>query len=388
MAEKDYYKILGLGKGASEQEIKAAYKRLAKKFHPDISREQNAEEKFKEIQEAYSVLSDSQKRQAYDSYGHGFEGFRGFSGFGPGFSGFSGFSSMDFDFEDLFNMFTRGGFSDIFSSQFRREGTPEKGSDLRVNMPVSFEEAAFGAEKEISVQRIVQCGECGGKGYRKDSDIETCRHCNGRGVVTKTRRTVLGMFQTTSTCPNCHGSGHEIKNPCRKCKGRGSFDEKRKIKVKVPAGINTGNFLRLRGQGNAGERGGTPGDVYVVIFVEPHEIFKRDNSDVYVEIPISFSEAALGSEIEAPTLHGMAKLKVPSGTQSGTIFRLKGKGIPHLNAQGKGDEFVKVTVQTPERLSKKERELLEQLRRMERLRRKRKSVFEKFHEKIKKKFGE
>ncbi len=382
---KDYYEILGLKKGASDAEIRAAYKRLAKKYHPDISKEKNAEEKFKEIQEAYSVLSDPQKRQAYDSFGHGFEGFKGFRGFGEGFSDFSGFSSP-FDLEDLFDMFTGGGFSDIFSTRFRKRSTPERGSDIRVNLSVSFEEAAFGVEKEIRVKRTIKCPVCSGKGYASESDVGVCSYCHGSGMVSKTRRTMLGLFQTTTTCPNCHGSGKVIKNPCPKCRGRGLLEEEKKIKVKIPAGINTGNFLRLKGQGNAGEHGGSAGDIYVVVFVEPHEIFKRDNSDVYVEVPISFSEAALGSEIEAPTLYGMAKLKIPAGTQSGTIFRLKGKGIPHLNATGKGDEFVKVIVQTPQKLSKKERELLKQLRNEEAFHKKRKSFFEKFQERLRKKF--
>jgi len=385
MPKKDYYEALGLKKGASPEEIKSAYKRLAKKFHPDISKEKEAEAKFKEIQEAYSVLSDSQKKQAYDSYGHGFEGFRGR---GPGFGGFGDFSPFQDDIiSEIFNMSFRSGFPDRFSSQFRRESTPERGSDIRVDLSVPFEEAAFGAEKEIKVQRTVSCEQCSGKGYKKDSDLEICEYCKGYGRIKKSRVVMGVQISKLSLCRNCHGRGKEIKNPCKKCRGRGSFEESRKIKVKVPAGINTGNFLRLAGQGNAGEHGGGSGDIYVVIFVELHEIFKRDNSDIYLEIPISFSEAALGFEIEAPTLYGMAKLKVPAGTQSGTIFRLNGKGIQHLNAGGKGDEFVKVIVSTPSRLSGKERELLEKLRGEEKLKKERKSVFKKFHEKIKKKLG-
>ena len=386
MVKRDYYDILGVSRNASNDEIRKAYKRLAKKYHPDISTDPNAEEKFKEVQEAYSVLSDKQKRQAYDSFGHGFEGFKGFQR-GPGFSGFEGFSGFDFDFSDLFDAFTGGGFSNIFGERFRRESGPKRGSDIKVTLSVSFEEAAFGTEKEITIERTAVCSACNGKGYLKESDVQTCPDCHGTGRVAKTRRTMFGIFQTVTTCSRCGGTGKILKNPCKKCGGKGFVREKRKLKVKVPAGINSGNYLRLAGQGNAGEKGGSPGDVYVIIFVEPHEIFKRDNSDVYCEIPISFSEAALGSEIEAPTLYGMAKLKIPAGTQSGTIFRLKGKGIKKLNASGKGDEYVKVIIETPKHLSPRERELFEELIKEEKTRNKRKNVFEKFYDGIKKKFG-
>ncbi|MFH1234823.1 MAG: molecular chaperone DnaJ [Candidatus Diapherotrites archaeon] len=389
MAKRDYYDTLGLSKGASEDEIKQAYKNLAKKFHPDISTEKDAEEKFKEVQEAYSVLSDKQKRQAYDQFGHGYEGFKGFQGF-RGTEGFEGFS-QDFDFSDIFNAFTRGGFGDIFGEQFagqseRRQG-PRKGSDIKFTMPVSFEEAAFGTEKEISVERTAACGECAGKGYKSEKDISACPSCGGAGQISRSVRTPFGLIQTVSTCGKCGGTGKFLKNPCPECRGEGIKREKKKVKVKVPAGINSGNYLRLAGQGNAGRRGGPSGDVYVVVFVEPHEIFKRDNSDVYCEIPLSFAEVALGAEVEVPTLYGMAKLKVPAGTQSGTIFKLKEKGIQKLNASGKGDEFVKVVLETPKSLSKKERELFEQMLGEEETGKKRKGFFERFQEKLKKGFG-
>jgi len=385
MAKRDYYETLGLQKGAQNSEIKKAYKRLAKKFHPDISTDPKAEEKFKEVQEAYSVLSDSQKKQAYDSYGHGFKGFKGFQGF-RNTGGFESFGA-DFDFSDIFNAFTGGGFSDVFGSQFRRESGPMRGSDIKVTLSVKFEEAAFGEEKEISIERTASCKKCKGKGYEKESDIETCQECKGQGRVTKTRRTMFGVFQTVSICPNCNGAGKYIKKNCRECGGTGIIKEKKKIKVKIPAGINSGNFLRLGGQGNAGSKGGLPGDIYVVIFVEPHEIFKRDGFDVYLELPLSFSEAALGSTIDAPTLHGNAELKVPTGTQSGTIFRLSGKGIQKLNASGKGDEFVKVILETPGKLSGRERELFEQLSEEEKTKKKRTGLFDKFHSELKKRFG-
>ena len=385
MAKRDYYEALGIGRDASDEEIRKAYKRLAKKFHPDISSEKNAEEKFKEIQEAYSVLSDPQKKQAYDSFGHGFEGFKGFQGF-RNMGGFEGFGA-DFDFSDIFNAFTGGGFSDIFGSQFRRESGPTRGSDIKVTLSVSFEEAAFGTEKEISIERTATCKKCRGKGYEKESDIETCPECEGQGRIAKTRRTMFGVFQAVSTCGNCGGRGKIIKNSCDNCRGSGILRESKRIKVKIPTGINSGNYLRLAGQGNAGVKGGMPGDIYVVIFAEPHEIFKRDGSDVYLELPLSFSEAALGSVIDAPTLYGNAELKVPAGTQSGTIFRLGGKGIQRLNASGKGDEFVKVILETPGKISKRERELFEQLSEEEKTKGKRNSLFDKFHDEIKKRFG-
>lgn len=386
MAKRDYYDILGVSRDASEDEIRKAYKRLAKKYHPDISTEPNAEEKFKEIQEAYSVLSDKQKRQAYNSFGHGFEGFKGFQR-SSGFSGTGGFSGFDFDFSDIFNAFTGSGFSDIFGEGFRHESGPRSGSDIKVTLSVSFEEAAFGTEKEIVIERTALCSACNGKGYIKESDVQTCPACHGSGRTVRARRTMFGVFQTVTTCNKCGGTGKIVKNPCKKCNGKGFVREKNRVKVKIPAGINSGNYLRLKGQGNAGQRGGRYGDVYVVIFVEPHEIFKRDNSDVYCEIPISFSEAALGSEIEAPTLYGMAKLRVPPGTQSGTIFRMKGKGIKKLNSSGKGDEYVKVILETPKSLSREERELFKELLKKEKTRNNRKSFFEKFYESVKKKFG-
>ncbi|MEM0360419.1 MAG: molecular chaperone DnaJ [Candidatus Diapherotrites archaeon] len=390
MQKRDYYDILGVGRNASEDEIKRAYKELAKKYHPDISSEKDAEEKFKEIQEAYSVLSDKQKRQAYDQFGHGYDAFKGFQGF-RGTEGFEGFSSFDFDFSDIFNAFSRSGFGDFFGEEFgtrtTRKQSPKKGSDIKFTLSISFEEAAFGTEKEILIERTIACNECNGKGYKSEKDISTCPNCGGAGQVSRSSRTPFGFFQTITTCHKCGGTGKFSKNPCSECKGEGIKKEKKKVKVKVPAGIDSGNYLRLAGQGNAGIKGGPAGDIYVVIFVEPHDIFKRDNFDVYCEIPISFAEAALGAEVEVPTLYGMAKLKIPPGTQSGTIFRLKEKGIQKLNSIGKGDEFVKVILETPKSLSKKERELFEQLLKEEETSKKRKGFFERFQEKIRKGFG-
>jgi len=355
MSEKrEYYEILGLKKGASIQEVKEAYKKLAKKYHPDISKEENAEEKFKEVLEAYSVLSNPQKKENYDKFGHAAEGFQGYGGFGG--QGFD-FSAMDFDFDDLFKNF---GFGDIFGSRQRRG--PRKGVDLRFDLSIEFEESAFGVKKEIEIERIEACDKCSGSGSEKEEDLVSCSQCNGTGMQTHSQRTPFGTFNTRTTCRKCGGEGKTVKNPCTKCNGTGRIRKKRKITVAIPEGIQNGAYLRLRNEGNAGERGAGNGDLYVVIFIEPHEFFKRDEADIYGEVPITFSLAALGGEIDVPTLKGKAKLKVPSGTQTGTIFRLKEKGIKDIEEGGFGDEYIKVILRTPEKLSKKQKELFEELK--------------------------
>lgn len=358
MAEKrDYYEILGLNKGASEQEIKSAYKKLAKKYHPDISKDKNAEEKFKEVLEAYSVLRDPQKKANYDEFGHAAEGFQGFKGFGgQGFSGFD-FSGMGFDFDDLFKGF---GFGDMFGSRQRRG--PRKGVDLRFDLSIKFEEAVFGAKKEIEIERVEACDKCNGTGSEEKDGLINCPQCQGSGMQTSSQRTPFGTFTTRTTCRKCSGEGKTIKNPCSKCSGTGRIKKKRKIMVSIPEGIQNGAYLRLQGEGNAGERGAGNGDLFVVIFIEPHEFFRRDQSDVYGEVPITFSTAALGEEIEVPTLKGKAKLKIPSGTQTGTIFRLKDKGIKDIEIGGFGDEYIKVIVRTPEKMSKKQKKVFEELK--------------------------
>jgi len=370
MPEKmDYYDVLGLKKGASIDEVKQAYKRLAKKYHPDISTEKDAEEKFKEALEAYQVLSDPQKKANYDQFGHAAEGFQGFQGF-------RGFSAKDFDFDfgDLFGgSFDFGGIDDIFRQAFggARAG-PSRGSNLRMDLNISFEEAVFGTEKNVSVARIEECPECKGKGGHGE---ETCQECNGSGILRQTRRTAFGMFASQGTCPKCSGTGKVLKNICGRCNGKGRVKAKRTIKVKIPAGIDSGNHLRLMGEGNSGVRGGEAGDLFVVVFVEPHDVFKRDGADIYAEIPVSFSEAALGTKVDVPTLKGEAMLNIPAGTQTGTIFRLRGKGIKSLNEAGFGDEYVKAIVQTPENLGKRQRELFEQLAGEEKLGKERKDFF-------------
>ncbi len=350
---------MGVSKNASADEIKEAYKNLAKKYHPDVSKEPNAEEKFKEVLEAYHVLSDPQKRANFDQFGDAAEKFGGFGGF----SGQEGFSNMEFDFGDIFSDFG-GGFGDLFKQAFAQESSrrgPQRGQDLAVNLSISFEEAAFGAKKEIEIERREICDRCGGEGTAKKGGKKTCGTCRGSGVQQTMRRTFFGTLATSSTCRTCGGTGQIITSPCEKCGGKKIVKEHKKITVDIPAGINSGNHLRIRSLGNAGEAGARSGDLFAVIFVEPHKIFKRDKNDVYMEMPVSFSEAALGAQIEVPTLRKTVKVKVPGGTQSGAIFRLKEQGIVDISSKKIGDQFVKVIVETPKSLSKRQRELFEEL---------------------------
>jgi len=379
MAEKrDYYEILGLKKGASVDEVKSAYKKLAKKFHPDLNKDKGAEEKFKELLEAYQVLSDPQKKSNYDQFGHAAEGFQGFQGF----RGFGNARSFDFDFGDIFEGFSGlGGMGDLFRDAFGggRAG-PVKGANLRVDLNLSFEEAAFGTKKIILLARIDNCPKCKGKG---GSGEETCPDCRGSGVLRQTRQTPFGVFSSQSTCSKCGGQGKVLKNVCRKCDGKGRVKAKKEIKVTIPAGINNGNHLRLTGEGNAGIRGGEQGDLFVVVFVEEHDIFKRDGADVFAEVPISFAEAALGTKLDVPTLKGGAVLTVPAGTQTGTIFRQKGNGIKKLNESGFGDEYVKVIVQTPKKMNSRQRKLFKELAGQEKLGKERKGFFDRIKKKFK-----
>lgn len=350
---KDYYDILGVSKDASKEDIKKAYKKLAKKHHPDMNKGDKAsEDKFKEINEAFKVLNDDNARANYDRFGTS-EGFQG----GPGGFDFSGFGGEggEFGFGDIFDMFFGGG------QGRRRSRSSQKGADLRYDMEVSLEEAAFGAEKHIVVPRMQKCDKCDGIGAESKDDIVVCDECDGTGYVRKTRRTPFGMFQTTAACNKCNGAGKYIKKECSKCHGTGRIEEKTRIKVDIPAGVEEGTRLRIRGEGEAGTRGGGVGDLYVFIHVKEHKIFEREGDDIYLEIPISFVQAAMGAEIEVPTIEGKkAKLKIPAGTQPGTVFRMAGKGIPHLNGYGTGDQDVKVNVEVPKKLSKKQKELLQQ----------------------------
>ena len=308
--EKDYYKILGVGKNATKDEIKTAYKKLAKQYHPDLNKSPDASEKFKEINEAAAVLGDDQKRAQYNQFGTAGEQFQGFSGFD--FSDFmSDIGGMGFDFDSIFENFFGGG------GRARRR---QRGSDLRYDLEIELEDAAFGAAKTISVLKDEECHKCKGTGAESPDEIITCDECRGRGVSTRTQRTPFGLFSTTTTCRKCKGQGKYIKRECHECSGRGIVEKTRKIEIKIPAGAVDGTNLRIQGEGEAGGRGVQSGDLYVVVHVNPHKIFKRHGNDIYLKIPVSFPTAALGGEIEVPTLKGKADLKIPAGTQSGTIL--------------------------------------------------------------------
>ncbi|OQA31067.1 MAG: chaperone protein DnaJ [archaeon ADurb.Bin336] len=365
----DYYEVLGLKKGASIEEIKKAYKEKAKQYHPDVSKDPDAEKKFKEINEAYSVLNDPEKKENYDNFGHAYKGFSGYQqqGFGQG---------TDFDFEDLFNQFGFGSFSDLNEMFGGRGGGgrgKDYGSNLKVNLTLKFEEAAFGTNKDITYERIEKCKKCKGSGA--EGALKTCPTCKGKGQTIRQQKTPFGMFRTQSICPTCKGKGQVAEKECKECRGNGFVSTKTKLNVKIPAGINTGNHLRIAGKGNEGVDG--VGDLFIVIIVELHDVFKRDNNDIYTEIPISFTESALGATVEVPTLNGKADLKIPSGTQTGTIFKMKGKGIKKLDSNTYGDEYVKVIVETPKNLTKKQRELLEELEKETQSAKKRKGIFSK-----------
>ena len=354
MAEKrDYYEVLGVEKTASEDEIKSAYRKLAKKYHPDLNPgNAEAEAKFKEVNEAYGVLSDADKRAKYDQYGTADPQ----AGFGGGFSGgFGGFGSGGFSggFEDIFeNIF--GG----FTGSRRSNNAPEQGRDLRVDVELTFEEAAFGTKKEINLTREESCDECGGSGAAKGTTAEVCQACHGSGQVRTTQNTVFGSFSSTQQCTACHGTGRIIRTPCKKCGGKGRIRRARRISINVPAGIDNGQAITLRGEGEQGKRGGAAGDLYVYFSVKPHKLFKRRGNDIYLEVAVSFANAALGAEITVPTLEDSIKYKIPEGTQPGTVFRIRGKGIKRLGGNDRGDMYITVGVEIPRRLSSKQKELL------------------------------
>lgn len=356
MAEtkRDYYEILGVQKTATDAELKSAYRKLAKKYHPDINKDdKSAEAKFKEVNEAYEVLSDATKRSKYDQFGHAgvdpnFGG--GYGSYGGGFGGFE-----DFDLGDIFGSFFGGGFGGGAS---QRRNAPARGESIRTNVVLSFEEAAFGCKKEITVNRMESCSDCGGSGAEKGTSAETCATCHGTGSVKTTRRTPLGMVSTSGACPTCHGTGKIIKNPCKVCSGSGKKRVSRKLSVNIPAGIDEGQTVSLRGEGNAGSNGGPAGDVLITISVRPHHILTRDGTSVMCDVPITFTQAVLGAEIEVPTLDGKVKYTVPEGTQTGTVFRLRGKGVPVLSGSRRGDQFVRVNIEVPRNLNQKQKDLL------------------------------
>jgi molecular chaperone DnaJ len=358
MAKKDYYEILGVGRDATEDDIKKAYRRLAVQYHPDKNPgDKSAEEAFKEASEAYEVLKDGQKRQMYDRFGHdGLKGGAGFNGFGA------------FDLADALRAFMRDfggfGFDDLFgmgSSPRGGRGGPQRGHDLQIGIELALEEIAEGVEKTIKIKRQVACDRCGGSGAEKGSSKRACNTCHGSGQIRTVSRSLFGQFVNVQVCNTCGGEGQVIEKKCAGCGGRGLVKDSDTVSVKIPAGVSAGNYLTVRGSGDGGPRGGPAGDLIVVINEIEHEHFTRRHDDIIIEMPLSFSQAALGTEIEIPTLDGNASLKIPPGTQSGKVFLMRNKGIPHLNGHGRGDELVRVVVWTPTNLAPEERELFKNL---------------------------
>ena len=355
MAEqkRDYYEVLGVSRGASEDEIKKAYKKMARKYHPDLNPgDKTAEEKFKEVNEAYEVLSDADKKARYDQYGHaGVDPNFGAGGFGGGFDG-----SFDFgDLGDIFGSFFGGGFG---GGRRTNPNAPQRGESIRMSIAISFEEAAFGCEKAVTVERYETCDTCHGNGCAPGTSPEVCPDCHGTGTVQVWRQTPMGVFATSSPCPKCGGKGRIIHQPCKDCRGSGMVRKKKTIQASIPAGIDNGQTISIRGQGNAGKNGGPAGDLLITITVRPHELFRREGTSVLCEAPITFTQAVLGAELEIPTIDGKVKYTLPEGTQSGTTFRLKGKGIPSINGRGRGDQYVTVYIETPKNLNKEQKEAL------------------------------
>ncbi|MFH1775214.1 MAG: molecular chaperone DnaJ [Chloroflexota bacterium] len=344
-AKRDYYQVLGVDSNATDEEIKKAFRKLAQKYHPDHNRGDGAEDKFKEINEAYEALSDADRRASYDRFGHG----GGDGIFGQGFEGF-GFS----------------GFGSIFDSFFGGTTTaarqaPQRGNDLQCRVGLTLEEAAFGCEKEINISRTENCSRCHGTGFEPGSDPGRCPNCDGTGEIRRVQQTIFGRFANVATCPNCHGEGRIIIQPCSQCRGRGREKRKRTILVRVPAGVDNGSRIRLSNEGEAGTRGGPPGGLYVTLSVSSHPLFRREGDHIIYELAVNFAQAALGAEVEVPTLEEKAKLNIPAGSQTGEVFRLKGKGVPHLRGHGRGDQLVPLFVTTPRKLTKQQRRLFEEL---------------------------
>ncbi len=359
MAKRDYYEVLGVEKGASDEELKKAYRKLAVKFHPDKNPgDKAAEEKFKELGEAYEALSDSQKRAAYDQYGHAAFDARQRANRGGGGAGFHD----PFDiFREVFGGGGGGGgsgsiFEEFFGGGRQDPNGPQRGADLRYDLELSFEEAVLGCEKEISVTKAETCDACKGTRAEAGSGTKTCTMCAGRGRVVSSR----GIFSIQQTCPRCEGAGQMIDKPCKTCHGEGRKEKTSKIKIKIPAGVDMGSRLRSSGNGEGGLRGGPSGDLYVVLHVQPHELFVRDGDDLICDMPVSFVQAALGAELEVPTLSGKATIKVPAGTQPSTVFRLKGKGVRNVQGHGTGDLHVRVIVEVPTHLNATQREKLQE----------------------------
>ena len=352
MSKRDYYEVLGVSKNATDAEIKSAYRKLAIQHHPDKNlNDHTAEEKFKEAAEAYSVLSDAQKRASYDRFGHSGANGQGFGGFDQ-----QGYSNI----EDIFDLF---GFGDMFGGGRSRGGrsSATRGADLRYDLEISLEDAALGKDEKLRIPRLEKCGECDGLGAEKGTEPETCITCQGSGQT----RYQQGFFSVMRICPNCSGKGKIIKTPCKKCRGAGRIEKEKTLEIKIPAGVETGSRLRVNGEGEAGVGGGPTGDLYVVLHVAEHETFERQGANLYSAVPVTFTQAALGAEIKIRTLDSEEDLKIPAGTQTGTVFRLKAQGMPVLGGRGRGDLFVAVTLITPKSLTKEQRKLLEQLAEIE-----------------------
>jgi len=343
--KRDYYEVLGIARNAVDEEIKRAFRKLAFKYHPDRNRDDGAEERFKEVNEAYEVLSDPDKRVAYDRFGHG--GAEGF--FGRGFEGFN-----------------FGGFGDIFDAFFGGATTatrqaPQRGADLHYRTTITFEETAFGCEKEINIVRTENCSQCQGTGCKPGSQPSRCPNCNGTGQVQRVHQSIFGRFTNVTTCSQCHGEGRIITEPCHQCRGSGKEKRQRSILVTIPAGVDDDIQIRLKGEGETGTRGGSSGDLYVILSVLPHQFFARDGDNVLYELPINFAQAALGAKVAVPTLDGEVELKIPAGCQTDKVFQLKNKGIPHLHRSGRGDQLVKLRLVTPEKLTEKQRQIFQEL---------------------------
>jgi molecular chaperone DnaJ len=352
LEKRDYYEVLGVARGATEEEVKKAFRKLAMKYHPDKNPDnKESEAKFKEINEAYEVLSDTEKRNLYDQFGHAGVN-QNAGGFGGGAGGFGDFGG----FEDILSEMFGGGFGG-FRSSGRRSG-PVKGADLRVDLTITFEEAAFGVEKNIEFYRTEDCQSCGGTGAESGSKVSTCAQCGGAGEVKFAQRSLFGETISVRQCTTCGGTGKTIDKPCHTCKGKGKVKKKRAIDIKIPAGVTGGNQLTLREEGDLGTKGGPRGDVYVVLRVLNHAVFKRDGNDIFCDVEITYTQAVLGDEIIVPTLDGKVSYKIPDGTPSGKTFRLKGKGVPVLNGYGRGDQYVRVIVKIPTKLNDKQKEAL------------------------------
>lgn len=352
MSKRDYYEVLGVDRSASQDDIKKAYRSLARKLHPDVNKDDPAAaDKFKEVNEAYEVLSDADKRAQYDRFGHQDPAQGGFGGGFQGGSG-AGFGGLD----DIFDMFFGGGGA--------RSRGPARGADLEYQMTIEFKDAAFGLKREIEIPRSESCPTCSGTGAKPGTRVETCAACRGSGVQEFVTNTPLGRMVNRRTCPTCQGTGQRIASPCPECRGQGVVRRRRKLEVNIPPGVDTGTRMRIAGAGEAGERGAQPGDLYIVIRVKEHDFFERDGNDIWCEIPVTFVQAALGDEITVPTLYGRETLRIPEGTQTGSVFHLKGKGMPRLgNGVAKGDQHVRIVVQTPTRLNERQKELFRELSR-------------------------